>query len=336
MPGKPGIPQLAHMTLTLIQQFDRMQRRMTQLRFWRQYGREAWGFAIDVYRHFSEDRIPLAAGAISFFTLLSLFPLTLLALTLTAPYVQGVFLQDESIRAVLGDKLYTALQTQIFSAVNHQAFPSTLLTLLIGFWSGSQVFLILESAMNLAWQARKKRPFWLRRILAFIMIIIVAVLLAAAFFLVNLVRFLGRQEIPIWGHRVAELPWLVTTTLTIIIPLLLISALFAVIYRLLPSRQVTMRSVIPGALVSGILWLLALHLFGWYSTHFPASMVLYGSLSSMILLLFFFYYSAFILLLGAEISAANHRRLLRTGDNDEQRALLETEPSVPEQFLPES
>lgn len=275
---------------------------------------------IDIYKHFGKDRIPLAASAISFYTLLSLFPLTLLALTISAPYLHDFFLQDDSIKTVLGERLFNALQSQIFSAVNKQAFPSTLASLIIGFWSGSQIFLILESAINLVWQVEKKRPFWKSRLLAFIMIIIVGTLSALAVLLVNSLRLLGRQEIPFWGHRVNELPLVLTSAFTIVIPLLIVTLLFAIIYRLMPARHVTTHAVLPGAMISGTLWISALHFFGWYTSHFPSTMLIYGSLSTIIMLLFFFYYSAFILLVGAEISAAYHRRLLQIGTDKEELA----------------
>ena len=101
--------------------------------------------------------------------------------------------------------------------------------LFFGLWSGSQVFLILESAMNLAWHTQRKRPYWARRGLAILMLIFLNVVMTIAVLLANVIRFLASVEIPLWGHRVQELPWLVTMLLTILLPVLIISSVFAMI-----------------------------------------------------------------------------------------------------------
>lgn len=288
---------------------------------WRQRWQDGKQFAQEIYQRFGEDRISLAAGAISFFTLLSLFPLTLLALAIAAPWVNAA-LANPNLREMLGPSFYDALHGQVILTVNHtyRTF-STLVALVFGFWSGSQVFIMLESAVNLAWQAKRRRPYLLRRGLAMLMVIIAGVLLAGALLLANLVRFLASLEIPLWGHRAAELPWLVQAAITIVIPVLLISALFTVIYRILPTKRATVRAVLPGALTAGVLWLVSLHIFGWYTATVSGvhGYRVYGSLTSMILLMFWFYYSAFIFLLGAEISAAYHRRLVDAGNQEERK-----------------
>ncbi|HEX2949376.1 MAG TPA: YihY/virulence factor BrkB family protein [Armatimonadota bacterium] len=281
---------------------------------WRQRWQDSFAFIKEVYYRFGEDRVSLAAGAITYFTLLSLFPLLLLAVTFAA---QGFYAQLENLRSTLGPGIYNALQAQVISVVRNRGV-STVVAVVFGMWSGSQVFLIVESAMNLAWHATKKRPYWLRRGIGMLMVIIVGTLLIGAILLANLVRFLASLQLPLWGHRAVELPWLTTFLITIIIPTLLISAIFAVMYRVLPVKRVTFRTVIPGALIAGVLWLISLHVFGWYTANIARYQVFYGSLGGLVLLLIWFYYSAFTLLLGAEISAAYHRRLVEAGDRDER------------------
>ncbi|HEY3376156.1 MAG TPA: YihY/virulence factor BrkB family protein [Armatimonadota bacterium] len=291
---------------------------------WRNRWAEFRSFAKEVITRFGEDRVSLAAGAISFFTLLSLFPLVLLAVTIAAREYSA---QLTNLASLLGPEIYKALHEQILSTVQHTG-TSTVVAVVFALWSGSQIFLILESAVNSAWHAKRARPFLLRRGLAILMVIIGGVLLAVTALLVNMIRFLASLRLSLWGYQVRELPGLISLVLTIIIPLLLVTAMFAIAYRILPTKRVTLRTVLPGAVSAGALWLISLHAFSWYAAwqdeHYH---VVYGSLAGVILLLFWFYYSAFTFLLGAEMSAVYHRRLAEAG-NREERGIDESEDAA--------
>lgn len=259
-------------------------------------------FIQEVWRRFTLDRVPLAAGAISFFSLLSLFPLLLLAVRflVTPEYIENLvytYLPADS-----------PLALTIIKQVLHVLTSNKLLTplvLVLSYWSGSQVFLILESAMNVAWNAQQKRPFWFRRGLAMLMLVIVGTFSAVAIFLTNLMRTPG-------------IPAFIRLPFSVLIPVLLSAAIFALIYLVLPTKKVTFRTVVPGALFAAVMWMTLFQAFGWYAAHVARTSILYGSFWGSILLLLLFYYSAFILVLGAEISATYHHRLIEAGDKEER------------------
>jgi membrane protein len=85
--------------------------------------------------------------------------------------------------------------------------------------------------------------------------------------------------------------------------LLLISILFAAIYKVLPDRQLQWRDVAVGAVVTAILFTIGKSLIGWYigSSAVASS---YGAPGALIVLLLWVYYSAQIFLLGAEFTKA--------------------------------
>jgi membrane protein len=189
----------------------------------------------------------------------------------------------------------------------------------VGLYTGSQLFQMLESAINLIWRSRVRRSFWHSRVMALAMVVSVGVLLFAASLLVNAVHILRFYRIPLLDCHLSHLPWLNNAILGGIIPLLLLTAIFALIYSALPTMRVTLRTVMPGAISAAVVWLASLHLFSWYVTrHFEAYSFLYGSLARLVVTMVWFYYSAFIMLLGAEISATFHARLAAAGDTDEQ------------------
>jgi membrane protein len=288
---------------------------------WREY----YDFSKDVWERFSEDRVPLAAGAIAFFTLLSLFPLLLLAVSIAVFFISLSTAEHEirNLTVTLGTSFAQALFDQ-FLAIKTNKGLLTGLSLFLGLWAGSQIFMVLEAAMNQAWRVQKKRPYWARRGLALLMVLLVSTLMLCAVVLSNMIRFAAHLHVPLWGHEVQDqLPWLITGMISVVVPMLLVSAIFAAIYRVLPAKRTTIRSVLPGAFTAGGLWIVMLHLFSWYATYITNYQILYGSFWAVVTLMFWLYYSAVILLLGAEISAANHRRLLAAGDRDEQRVEFE-------------
>ena len=291
---------------------------------WQQSYDNARAFLAEVWWRFLQDRIPIIAGALSFFTLLSLIPLLLLGISVAAFFVRDmaqVHVYVTSLTSLLGPQIRTALESQVVSVVESIITHRGLLTgvaLIFGLWVGSQIFLILEVAINLVWHSTRQRPFWARRGLALLMVLIVGMLLVAAIALTNAIRVLTGLAEPIFGREV-NIPLLVATLVSVVMPILLVTSIFTVIFRVLPTKNVTLRTVIPGALFAGVLWSLAAHVFGWYATHVTHYNVFYGSLGSLVLLMFWFYYGTFIMLVGAEISATYHRRLVEAGDREERR-----------------
>src|SRR3546814_19920048 len=98
-----------------------------------------------------------------------------------------------------------------------------------------------------------------------------------------------------WG--VAELIfWLLSTAG--------ISVGSALLYRYAPSRRHALWAwILPGALTTTVLWLLATFAFGFYIARFGRYDISYGSLAAVVVPQLWIYLSAFILLLGAKLNA---------------------------------
>jgi membrane protein len=92
-----------------------------------------------------------------------------------------------------------------------------------------------------------------------------------------------------------------------VVSLILISVLFAAIYKILPDRHLEWRDVAVGAVVTALLFTIGKSLIGWYigSSAVASS---YGAAGALIVLLLWVYYSAQIFLLGAEFTKAYANR----------------------------
>ena len=93
----------------------------------------------------------------------------------------------------------------------------------------------------------------------------------------------------------------ILTGLNVVVSLVLISFLFAAIYKVLPDRNLEWGDVVVGAIVTGVLFTIGKSLISWYigSSAVASS---FGAAGALIVLLLWVYYSAQIFLLGAEFT----------------------------------
>ena len=93
----------------------------------------------------------------------------------------------------------------------------------------------------------------------------------------------------------------ILTILNGVVSLILISFLFAAIYKVLPDRNLEWGDVLVGAAVTGVLFTIGKSLISWYigSSAVASS---FGAAGGLIVLLLWVYYSAQIFLLGAEFT----------------------------------
>ena len=102
--------------------------------------------------------------------------------------------------------------------------------------------------------------------------------------------------------------------MNVLISYVLVTLMFAAIYKVLPDRDLTWRDVIVGAAVTGLLFTIGKSLIGLYlgSSSMASS---YGAAGGLLIMLVWIYYSAQIFLVGAEFTkvyASNYGSLIGT------------------------
>jgi membrane protein len=184
---------------------------------------------------------------------------------------------------------------------------ASILALLGLLWSASSIFSALDRVINRAWDVTELRPFWQQKLLAFGMIVGAGSLLLVSIVSTTFFNVIRRLRLPLTGWRLfGNLPsTLLSVTLTILI--------FLLLYKILPNTTVRWADVWLGALLTGLGWELAKHLFTWYLANFASYNLVYGSVALLIAFLAWSYYTGLILILGAEFTAeyAKARRARR-------------------------
>jgi len=285
----------------------RMARTMAQL--WQQGIRSAhrlnecthgWlGLLAGAAREALKPDSAITAAAIAYFALFSLFPLTLLSISIASfnlgPLMdQQLIVQKlEFIAPALGQLL-----GQNIDEIIRARGPVTSVALVGLIWSASTIFYTLTQTLNEIWGNKRSRPVWKRRGLAilFVLTFVGPALFLASFtgsMIANLRTWLPDQIIPIGG------------SISFVVAILLDVALFMVLYIMLPHGASTWREILPGAIGAGLLWELAKKAFLFFvSTYISVSNLVYGSVAAIIAFLAWAYLSGLIFLFGAYLSVS--------------------------------
>lgn len=272
-----------------------------------QHAISAGSFMKELYKEFADDNSGMVAAAVSFYVFLSLTPLLLIA---AAAFGFILSSDEKAFQAVLG-----FLQTNIpgpaasvqpvLEQIIRGSSAATGFGIVSLVWAGSQAFVILEAAINIAWDC-KSRGFIRKRLKAIVLMLCVAVLLLFSVIVTTMANTIHPNGTGILTHLADWFTW-AKSTFGFAVPLALTIGTFTLIYKMLPNKKVPLRIALLGGVIAGLLWELAKHAFTWYVSHFAHYNVVYGSLASIILLLVWIYYSSLLTIIGAQFCAIYYK-----------------------------
>lgn len=248
------------------------------------------------------DNGSLAAGALTFFSVLALFPFLLFLVALA-----GLIIDPKQAEALVQEvgRVAPEVVTQIVGQRLHDLATSDNVGLLTvgglgAVWAASSGVVKLMQVFNTAYDVRESRPFWKVRGIAILVTLATAVLtIIAALGMVALPAFAGKLGQPL-GSVVLLLRWPVAG--------LLIMLVWAMLYYFLPDVEQEFKFITPGSVVGVIFWLVASWGFSLYVSNFGNYDATYGALGGVIVLLLWMWISAQVMLLGAEINAILEHR----------------------------
>jgi membrane protein len=262
-------------------------------------------------RRFIELDILTHAASLAFYALLSLAPLLVLLLWLTASFDSSAQQSLVSrIGEIAGGGAATVVRTVIENADRRPSVGSVagLWSTLLLFAGATAVFARLQDALNLIFRSDAIRPSgiraWLRkRVLSFGVVLSLGFLLLLATTVTTLLQVIF-----------AGLPSLLPVLGTLASAALYVFS-FALLYHYLPDRRVHWRQAFLGGAITTGLFVLGRWGIGLYlASAAPGSA--YGSMGAMVLLLVWIYYAAVVFFGGAMVTAliderARARRIAR-------------------------
>ena len=264
----------------------------------------AWKILNDTVLAFINDDALSRGAAIAFYTVTSIAPVLLIVIAIAGLAFGRDAAQNaitEQLSGLMGQQTAEVLQTAVASAANKSSgVVATIIGIITLMVTASGVFGEMQTALNVIWKAKPKGTTVSRLLRARA----ASLGLVAALGFLLMVSLVVSTVLTAFGNYLDSiLPFgkVILTVLNVVVSLVLISFLFAAIYKVLPDRNLEWGDVVVGAIVTGILFTIGKTLISWYigSSAVASS---FGAAGALIVLLLWVYYSAQIFLLGAEFT----------------------------------
>jgi len=273
-------------------------------------------FLARVWARAQEDEILGRAAQLSYYFLLSLFPLLLFLITLFG-YMAGAgsHLRHKLI-TYLGSVMPGAALQLVVATIDQvteaRGGGKLWFGLLAALWAASSGLNALAQALNAAYDVPETRPWWKVRLISIALTIAIAVLIISALVIVLYGGQLGQfvatlvQEGDAFTIAWKILQWPIS--------LAFVFVSFSLIYQFgpnvsarrrdsgLPASDFRRRWFSPGVVTAVILWMLVSLGFRLYLHFFNSYSATYGSLGALIILMLWFYLTGAAILLGGEIN----------------------------------
>jgi membrane protein len=251
-----------------------------------------------------DHRASSRGAALALYTLFSLAPILFLVTT-----IAGLFFGQHLVRQQIVDQVRMLVGDQGANAVvsllstSHQRSAGEIAAWIsfgILMVSATTAFSELKDSLDELWELPPSSGnsiwIWIReRLISFGVLLVLALLLLISLAVSAILGALDKLWGAYWTQSVtAE----VATVSTEIIGFAVIVALFATIYKMLPNTPIAWRDVLPGALLTAVLFTIGKAMIGYYLGHGGVSSA-YGAAGSFIALVLWVYYSSQIFFYGA-------------------------------------
>jgi len=272
-----------------------------------------------------DDGAMRLSSSLAYYAIFSLAPLLVIVVS-----IAGLVFGEEAARGQLaqqiaklaGARAGDAIQAAVHSSASHQTTGvlATIIGSAVLLFGASTVFAELKDALNIIWGVIVKpgRPFLTMvrdRFFSFSIVLAIGFLL-----LISLVISILLAALGIYMSGRLQLPSAVWQAWDFLISFMVVSCLFAMIFKLLPNVIIRWRDVWLGSISTAFLFTVGKFVIGYY---LAASSIAssFGAAGSVVIVLVWIYYSACILFFGAEITKI-YARKFGSGIVPNSRAVL--------------
>lgn len=259
----------------------------------------------DTYLSWDKNDPWAKSAVIAYYALFSLPSLLIITV-----HFAGIFFGRDAVEGritgeiggLIGQESAELIQAMI---INSALSESSVLFIIFGIgvliFGATGVFFQLQKALNDIWSVRVKKNTFLdtlkRRVISFGMVLAIGLLLLISLVITTAINALS----DLIGNYYTDLSSQLVQILNFIFSQIIITALFATIFTLLPDVKIKWKTNLIGAFMTSLLFLAGKYLIGFYfAASDPASV--YGAAGSLVLILLWVYYTCLILFLGAEFT----------------------------------
>jgi membrane protein len=269
-----------------------------------------FSFLLRVLRGFKRNQGLLLSGALAYYTLLSIVPMSILALI-----VLSHFIEEEQLFHTLSTYLgmvipgYAATLTeQVRVFLEHRKVIGIIGFVVMLFFS-SIAFKVLENAMSVIFFHRvriQRRHFLISVIIPYVYIFLMGLGILLVSFIAGAIETLENRQLIIfgWSLSLEGTSGVALYIMGIIGEVLMLTSLYLV----MPVVRITFRHALMGGITATILWEITRRVLVWYYAVISMVNLIYGSFATVVVALLSIEAVALILLLGAQVIAELERK----------------------------
>jgi YihY family inner membrane protein len=262
-------------------------------------------FVFKVLRSFRQNQGVLLSGAIAYYTLLSIVPLSILTLIVLSHFVEEeqLFLTLSTYMEMAIPGYASTLTEQVRVFIMHCNVIGVIGILILLFFS-SVAFTVLENAISVIFHHRiriQRRHFMISAIIPFVYILFIGLGIFFVSFFAGALEAVENRHFMLLGWN-----WSFEGTSRIVFycsGLIGEVLMFTSLYLVMPVGRITFHHALIGGLAATILWEITRRVVVWYYTSISVVNIIYGSLASAVVFLLSIEFAAIILLLGAQVIA---------------------------------
>lgn len=250
------------------------------------------------------------AGQVTYYMILSFFPLLIFFLTLAGYADLSSEQLFEDFKYLIPEETYQMVENIIYEIFAKRSPTLLSFGMLAALWASLNGVSALMRGMVKAYGIRERRSFLKLKFISFVVLLIVILTLFASFLILFLGELFGDWLFDILGATsIFPSLW---AKVRLIIQFLLLVITFMMINYLATGSRYSIRMVFPGSLFAATGWVVISLAFSFYVKHFNSYSVTYGSIGGVMILLLWLYWSSEILLLGCALNAV----LITSDKND--------------------
>ncbi len=269
-----------------------------------------WSATKEVVHEFFADDATTLAASLAFYTGLSMAPILILLLWIASWFGDSAQLHLVSqVDRLMGATAAEALHLVLENADNRPDVANAAGWFGLGvlLFSASSVFAQLQHALNLTWGVRARPGLGLmslvrKRLLSMGMVLTIGFLLLVSLALSALLSLLDVASPGDLGVG----PELLRVA-NVVVPLVVITGLFGLIFKVLPDVAIGWKEVWVGAFLTAVLFTAGKFAIGLYLGRSDVGSA-YGAAGSLVVTLVWVYYASLIVLIGAEVTQVYARR----------------------------
>jgi membrane protein len=276
-------------------------------------------FSLRVLKDFKRNQGLLLSGAVAYYSLLSIVPMSILALIVLPHFIgEETLLQTLSTYFGMVIPGYASnLTEQARTFLEHRRVVGIVGFLVMLFFS-SIAFTVLENAMSVIFYHRvriQRRHFFISAIIPYIYIFLLGIGILLVSFIAGALETLDHSRLELFGQTLSlqGAVGIVLYILGLVGEVMMLTS----IYMVMPIAPIALRRALIGGITATILWEITRRVLVWYYSVLSMVNLIYGSFATAVVALLSIEVAAIILLLGAQVIAEFDRRTYYGDKNGE-------------------